>query len=376
MQRKVEILKQVVLKSVSRAYQILYARPLSIIKLTMNIRQWCIHKSYYPELKSKSIFQIYIEQVLQVIKYGYPNSFYFSYGFDVKPLKEIYEYLHVGPFMKLRDKYNLSLHGSTCILRNKFFFGMFCEYLGIGSGENIGLLSDGVIFNPSTKQSVGIDDFCRDNNGDFFIKEIDGQCGKGIFILSLTDDEISLDGQPCDTTFIKASCEGSSYIIQRSVEQHSEMSRLHPQSLNTMRLVTVKNINSGEINILPSILRIGTGNSHVDNTSQGGIAVGIDFVSGRLKAHGYLKPQFGGRIDFHPDTGIRFNEFKIPYLQEAMEQAVFLHSKLPDIHSIGWDIAISPNGPVFIEGNDNWEINGPQICNGPLKHLFTTLLTK
>jgi hypothetical protein len=25
------------------------------------------------------------------------------------------------------------------------------------------------------------------------------------------------------------------------------------------------------------------------------------------------------------------------------------------IHSIGWDIAITDNGPIFIEGNDDWD---------------------
>ena len=43
---------------------------------------------------------------------------------------------------------------------------------------------------------------------------------------------------------------------------------------------------------------------------------------------------------------------------------------LKDVHSIGWDIAIGANGPIFIEGNDNWEINGPQVGNGGLKKEF------
>ena len=43
---------------------------------------------------------------------------------------------------------------------------------------------------------------------------------------------------------------------------------------------------------------------------------------------------------------------------------------LKDIHSIGWDIAIGKDGPVFIEGNDNWEINGPQVGNRGLKKEF------
>lgn len=340
----------------------------------MNLNRWCSHKSYYPELKPKSKLRIYFDQILQVYKFGYPNEYYFSYGFDVKSSKQMDEYFHYGPFMQLRDKYNLSQHGSTCILRNKFFFGMFCDYLGIKSGEILGLLSDNRVFQPSTKQSIVLDDFCKSNNGEFFVKKIDGECGKGIFKLLLKDGNIYLDGKNSDVSEIDNLCERSTYIIQRTVVQHPDMAKLHPQSLNTMRLVTIKNINTGQISILPSILRIGTGSSYVDNTSQGGVAVGIDFSTGNLKTHGFLKPQFGGRVDRHPDSNIKFDEFQIPFLNQAIEQAKFLHSKLPDIHSIGWDIAISPEGPVFIEGNDNWEINGPQICNGGLKKQFLECL--
>ena len=46
------------------------------------------------------------------------------------------------------------------------------------------------------------------------------------------------------------------------------------------------------------------------------------------------------------------------------------HEKLGDIHSIGWDIAITKDGPIFIEGNDNWELSLMQACNGGLKGEF------
>lgn len=49
---------------------------------------------------------------------------------------------------------------------------------------------------------------------------------------------------------------------------------------------------------------------------------------------------------------------------------------LPELHSVGWDIAIGDAGPIFIEGNDNWEINGPQICNGGLRKEFNELFYK
>jgi hypothetical protein len=43
---------------------------------------------------------------------------------------------------------------------------------------------------------------------------------------------------------------------------------------------------------------------------------------------------------------------------------------LPQVHSVGWDIAVGDDGPIFVEGNDNWEINGPQSCNGGMMKEF------
>ena len=121
---------------------------------------------------------------------------------------------------------------------------------------------------------------------------------------------------------------------------------------------------------MPSVLRIGTGERVVDNTSRGGVAVGIDVETGQLRQYGFFKPQYGLKIEEHPDSHIRFEGFQIPYFEEVKSQAVYFHSMLPQIHSVGWDVAVGEDGPIFIEGNDNWEINGPQSCNKGLMKEF------
>lgn len=69
----------------------------------------------------------------------------------------------------------------------------------------------------------------------------------------------------------------------------------------------------------------------------------------------------------HPNTGVVFKDYQLPYWNEVIEVVKLMHSYLKDIKSIGWDVAITPNGPVLIEGNDNWEIGGPQDMEGGLK---------
>lgn len=349
----------------------LYRKPKSVVKLLLRPSKYCVHESYFPDKPKKSKLRILFDQLTETLKYGYPNEFYFPYGFDVKSNSEMSEYLHYGPFMQLRDSRNLKLHSSTAVLRDKVLFGMFTSNYGVNSAKNIAYSTSEGLFDVNDKTYISINNFIKKYDGyDLFAKPIDGECGCGILHITIMDGNISRNGEIISIDDLLQTINSARYLIQSKVIQNKLMKELHPQSINTIRLVTINNPNTKHPEVFPSILRIGTGNSIVDNTSQGGLAVGINLYTGRLKEYGFYKPSYGTKVIKHPDSGIRFSEFTIPYFEECKRQAIFLHSMLPDIHSIGWDIAIGENGPIFIEGNDNWEINGPQICNGGLKRLF------
>ena len=68
-----------------------------------------------------------------------------------------------------------------------------------------------------------------------------------------------------------------------------------------------------------------------------------------------------------------FENYALPYLHDAIDLAKKFHKYLYGLHSIGWDIAITEEGPCFVEGNDNWEISLMQISNHGLKKEFDYL---
>ncbi len=314
---------------------------------------------------------MFLEQCGQVWKYGWPNEYYFMYGFDVKSRQEQKAYLHYAPFMLRRDALNLaSKHNSTCILRDKLYFGIFADALGIDTAKNIIYAVDGALYLLAEKRYITLAEFARLMNGKLFCKIVDGECGDGIFILKLQDGRMYCDGHEISCDELGRRIKGRKYLFQECMVQHPEMSRLYDKSINTIRLVTVRDLRTRDIVVLPSILRIGANGNVVDNTSQGGIAVGFDLETGQLHPYGFYKPQFGRRVECHPNSKVVFADFHIPFIREAIGQAIRFHSFLKDIHSIGWDIAIGSQGPIFIEGNDNWEINGPQIGNHGLKMEF------
>jgi hypothetical protein len=86
------------------------------------------------------------------------------------------------------------------------------------------------------------------------------------------------------------------------------------------------------------------------------------------------KPQFGTLVSVHPDTGVVFKDFKIPYYEDAVKLVCQAHTFFYNVRSIGWDVAISELGPVIIEGNDNWEITSIQaIYGGKKKELINIM---
>lgn len=347
----------------------LYSKPKAIIRLFLHPSA-IYGVNYYPEREEKSRTQIFWEQFTNILKHGAINEYYYLYGLNVKNFRHNEDYLVYLPFMRRRDELNLhSRHNSSSILRNKLYFGVFARAFGIDTPENIAHIRGGDVLLLGKGEHTTLDIFVSEYSGTFFCKPMDGECGTGVFKLMIDNGAININDKESDISELTKILEGVDFLIQRCITQHSALSKLHPSSINSMRLVTVRSLKDNQIYVLPSILRIGTNGSIVDNTSQGGVAVGFNLATGRLNEYGLQKPQFGLRLDTHPNSGIKFSDYTIPFIKEAVEQAKYFHSFL-DLHSIGWDIAIGENGPIFIEGNDNWEINGPQSCNHGLVKEF------
>lgn len=347
-------------------------RPNSFLSLVRN-KELYKADSYYPECveKQRGSRQVFADQCRTIWKWGYPNKYYFSYGFDVKTREEQDRYVHFETFFRRICLLNQSPNiNCCCILRDKILFNIYANGIGVITPPNVLYSANGHLYDYESKKEIGAQQLLNYGNISLFCKLVEGECGRGIFKLEITDGKIyEGEKQITETEAYKMLTQGR-YLAQFTIRQHPLLTSLHPQSINSLRIVTVRSLKDGIIRVWPSILRIGTGKSIVDNTSQGGLCVGINFENNHLKKWGFYKPQFGRKVDRHPDSDIVFADFELPFLKEAQEQAVYFHSLLPGMQSVGWDIAIGEDGPVFIEGNDNWEINGPQICNGGLRKLF------
>ena len=59
----------------------------------------------------------------------------------------------------------------------------------------------------------------------------------------------------------------------------------------------------------------------------------------------------GETYEIHPMTGKRIPGTQIPYWDEVRAMCLSAMHRVPQVRFVAWDVAITPDGPVFIEGN-------------------------
>lgn len=144
-------------------------------------------------------------------------------------------------------------------------------------------------------------------------------------------------------------------VVEQYVVQHPEVSSISPDSVNTLRIVTIssntQNVTAdGKMkDIAYASIRIGGGGSIVDNFHSGGMVAAIDLETGIIVTD--AADGDGNVFEKHPATGTVIKGFKIPFFQEALD----LVNEAIDENKIegylGWDVAITEDGPVLIEVN-------------------------
>lgn len=104
----------------------------------------------------------------------------------------------------------------------------------------------------------------------FIFKPLEEHSGHGIRIIS--KNEINVD------SFVGEMFKKGPFIVKKLIEQGKEIAVMHPQSVNSLRVVTF--VLDKEVSILGVTWRIGVGNSVMDNAGSGVIYVSVDFEHG------------------------------------------------------------------------------------------------
>ena len=363
-----------------------YKKMRKCIFVVRNKSKYVDQATYYPEAAHKNKSEILKDHIWMVWKYGDIEPFYFTYGFDraemtrermvdeyIIPYKRFQKRINQLNFQNPRYNNFQGKMTGRVITADKFYFNVFLERFAIPTPKVFCFIKDKkpLYFDPqisidTSKTAMEQLKSFFSNDMDVFCKPTEGQLGNGAFALRISERKIFVDNKETTLDKLIDTILSDDYLVQQRIYQHEKMSELCPSTINSIRLITVMDMD-GVVHPFGARLRIGRLGSSVDNWAKGGILVGIDMEKGCLKGRGFLKPEYGTSTECHLDTKVKFDGFVIPYFQEGVETAVRLHKYLYRCHSVGWDIAITESGPVFIEGNGLWEISGMQAVHGGMK---------
>lgn len=173
-----------------------------------------------------------------------------------------------------------------------------------------------------------------------------GSLGRDIKILTYIDDQQA-------TEFFSGLTEPT--ICEEVIRQHSELDRINQDSVNTIRVVSLRH--NGEVEIISATLKSGgQPGVIIDNLKKKGVGAQIDVATGIVNSHGF---DYDDNIYVnHPLSGTQLLGFNIPNWDKLVELVKAAHMRLPQCAMLGWDIAITQDGADIIEANNR---PGPQI---------------
>jgi hypothetical protein len=201
--------------------------------------------------------------------------------------------------------------------------------------------------------------------------------GNGVIIYEGADGGHRVNGKWINADDLLRRLGSEIYLVCPYVEQAEYAARIFPDVANTIRILTMYDDASEEPFIAAAVHRFGIGSSGpVDNWARGGISAKVNLTSGQL-SRGYFFP-FDGKLkacSTHPDTGSVIEGVEITGWHRVKDGILDLARRLPFLPYIGWDIVVTDESYVIIEGNKRSDVNliqvhEPLLANQRVRRFF------
>lgn len=188
-------------------------------------------------------------------------------------------------------------------------------------------------------------------------KHTHSSLGIGFLAISYEEDGYKInDNSVSESDLINTLGKLDQYILTEYVIQHEYSNKIAPNSLNTIRLQTVKSSFDRPAKIVRAFHRFGANGSVVDNLAAGcgGILSYVDPDKGVLKGVGVVNK--GNTVQCvedlsHPNSGVRLKGLQIPNYSFIKDTILEIVDQNPYLKYVGWDIAVTENSFKIIEAN-------------------------
>jgi hypothetical protein len=229
-----------------------------------------------------------------------------------------------------------------CVLTDKARFAERCVAAGLPIPETI-----------ATVKGADLTMLAEPGGRSLVAKPVAGEGGDGLTMLGPIAGEQALRGA------MRSLGTDEAVVIQPLIETHAELRDLSLAALPTVRIVTMLDEHSRPEIVSATFRCPSDPQARVDNMKAGGLIVAVELESGRLGAA--CKGYGGGDYRQHPVTGADIEGRILPDWVTACGLVRRAHGEaFADYALIGWDVALTPDGPVLIEGNGKPGVLMPQ----------------
>ena len=309
-----------------------------------------------------------VDQLTVALTSGLPPPGYYVFElYRSGEMKRARAYLTRGETKHGTNRLLAEARGSISPMVDKEAFARFCQQRQLKTLPVLFAIRDGELRGVGRRRSAL-------PKTDLFVKPISGCGGKGAERWDYSRSGVyrTPDGHTLsESQLVERLCSKSRwqpYLVQKRAKNHSALSDLGDGALNTLRIITCLD-ERNQPEIIGAVLKMAVGsNVIIDNVHAGAIAAAVDLSVGRLGQATYMGiDAHRGWIDCHPVTGAPITGRLLPNWNEACELVRRAHSAFGDWVVVGWDVAITAQGPCLVEGN-----NGPDIelIQRPLRTAF------
>lgn len=313
--------------------------------------------------KGYSLFFLLGDMIFSSLLYGSSFVDYFNFQFYRKSRVEKKAYATMGIMYDFHNKVNDKKFLKNVDDKKSFYlnFSSFCYRPFLFTKNDLQNILE-VLFKKIGNRIV--------------VKNPEESGGKGIQILNISshDGELFFNKIKVLEYLNSHFRTNDIFYFEDFINQHDLITKISPTAVNTIRMITMID-DHGHPEIIGSVFRISV-DSPIDNYSAGNMAAEIDSDTGILISGGIRKRSSCDKYnDIHPVTKEPILGFQIPYWDEIIQMVKSAAMVVPEVRSIGWDVALTNDGPVIIEGNSKWNKDTWQIPAGKGKlHIINKYL--
>ncbi|MCS3050344.1 hypothetical protein NXV05_10445 [Parabacteroides johnsonii] len=288
---------------------------------------------YIQEQTGRSKMSIYWDIFKHSMKYNTSILEYFQFHFYEIPEAEKDTWAGTGYMYEYQKKMNPPKY--RALLEDKTVFDKDYKKFIIHDVESLEDLKADI------KKA---EEVLANKSGKIVFKIKDGGCGKRVLVKECKEFT--------PQSMIDFMAKEEYDLVEAFIVQHPIINEIAPTAVNTCRIITQLDKNDNVV-ILGCRLRVSV-SGYVDNLAAGNIAVPIDTETGVINGVGVYSDITKSDTEIHPVTKKPLVGVQIPYWKEAIAMAKEAAQVNTVNRAVGWDIAITTEGPDLIEGNREW----------------------